>query len=104
MEWHRVILSESQIEEEETLNKLKDQFLGIYMKAEDITDMAILSDDEYQHERIGIYFSPACSPSCDVMIRFYEGAPCAPPLREHCFVLSGDEDRKNVYTDHTCAH
>ena len=29
MEWQRVILSESQIEEEGALNKLKDQFLSI---------------------------------------------------------------------------
>ena len=91
MEWQRVILSESQIEEG-ALNKLKDQFLSIYMKVEDTTDMAILSDDEYQNERIGIYFSPASSPSCDVMIRFYGGSQCAPPLRGQCFVFSGDED------------
>ncbi|MGY8814945.1 MAG: hypothetical protein ACKVHQ_09545 [Gammaproteobacteria bacterium] len=37
-------------------------------------------------------FQPACSPSCDVIIRFYGGAPCAPPMREDSFVLSGDED------------
>ena len=92
MEWHRVILSESQIESEGMLNKLKDQFLKIYMKAEDTSDMALLSDDEYLNGRIGIYFSPACSPDCDVMIRFYGGSPSAPPMREECFVLAGDED------------
>jgi hypothetical protein len=92
MEWYRVILSEHQIEHEGTLNKLKDQFLSVYMKMDDPADMALLSDDEYQNDRIGIYFSPACSPSCDVIIRFYGGAPCAPPLREECFVFAGDED------------
>ncbi len=92
MEWFRVILSKKQIEEEGMLNKLKDQFLKIYMKAEDSTDMALLSDDEYLNERIGIYFSTACSPDCDVMIRFYGGSPSAPPMREECFVLAGDED------------
>jgi hypothetical protein len=92
MEWHRVILSETQIEQEGMLNKLKEQFLDAYMKTEDPSDMALLSDDEYQNERICIYFSPACSPNCDVIIRFYGGAPCAPPLREQSFILSGDED------------
>ncbi|MGY8814946.1 MAG: hypothetical protein ACKVHQ_09550 [Gammaproteobacteria bacterium] len=57
MEWHRVILSESQIEQKGMLNKLKEQFLDAYMKTEDPSDMALLSDDEYQNERICIYFS-----------------------------------------------
>jgi len=92
MEWHRVILSETQIEEEGILNKLKEQFLNVYMKAEDSTDMALLSDDEYLNERIGVYFSPACSPDCDVLIRFYGGTPSPPPMREECFILTGDED------------
>lgn len=92
MEWYRVILSEAQIEQESMLNKLKDQFLAVLIKAEDTTDMALLSDDEYQNDRIGIYFSPACSPDCDVLIRFYGGTPCAPPLREQCLILAGDED------------
>jgi hypothetical protein len=92
MEWYRVILSESQIEQEGMLKKLTEQYLAAYMKVEDPSDMALLSDDEYQNERIAIYFSPACSSICDVMIRFYGGAPCAPPLRGECFVLAGDED------------
>lgn len=92
MDWYRVILSEEQIEKEGALNKLKDQFLSVYMKTDDPTDMALLSDDEYQNERIGIYFSPACLSPCEVMIRFYGGAPCPPPMRTECFVLAGDED------------
>ena len=92
MDWYRVILSEDQIEKEGALNKLKEQFLSVYMKAEDPTDMALISDDEYQNGRIGIYFSPACSPACEVMIRFYSGAICPPPMREESFVLAGDED------------
>ena len=92
MQWSRVIFTEHQIEHEGELNKMKDQFLAAYMKTQDPTEMALLSDNEYQFERIGIYFSPACSPSCDVLLRFYDGAPCPPPMREECFVLAGDED------------
>jgi hypothetical protein len=92
MVWTRVIFSEDQIEHEGIINKLKEQFLSAYMQADDPTDMALLSDNEYQHGRIGIYFSPTCSPGCDVIIRFYGGVPCPPPLREECFVLAGDED------------
>ena len=92
MQWHKVVLTEDQIENEGLLNKLKDQFLAIYMKAEDTTEMALISDDEYQNDRISIYFSPACSPNCDVLIRFYGGTACPPPLRSESFILAGDED------------
>ena len=92
MEWHHVVFTNAQIEEEGILNKLKDQFLAVYMKVADPSDMAILSDDDYKNGRIAIYFSPVCSPDCDTMIRFYGGALCDAPPREHIFVLAGDDD------------
>ena len=92
MGWHRVVFTNAQIEKEGLLNKLKDQFLAVYMKAADASDMAILSDDEYKNDRIAIYFSPECSPDCDTMIRFYGGVLCDAPSREHVFVLAGDDD------------
>ena len=92
MDWHRVILTQSQIEKEGMLNRLKDKFLEVFMKADDNTDMALLSDDDYQNDRIGIYFSPASYTPCEVMIRFYNGVPCDAPAREEVFVLAGDED------------
>jgi hypothetical protein len=92
MAWYKIILTHSQIEQEGALNRLKDQFLKVFMKAVDTTDMAILSDNDYESGRISIYFSPACTPDCDVMIRFYNGMECEPPSREHVFVLAGDDD------------
>lgn len=92
MDWHRVVFTNEQIEKEGALNRLKDQFLAIFMKTPDTTDMAILSDDDYLNGRIGIYFSPACSPACDTLMRFYEALPCEPPSRVNVFVLAGDDD------------
>lgn len=92
MEWHRIILTLEQIEKEGILNRLKEQFLSLFMKASDTTDMAILSDDDYQNGRISIYFSPACSPSCDTLLRFYEAVPCEAPRRSGVFVFAGDDD------------
>jgi len=98
MAWNRIILSHSQIEQEGVLNRLKEQFLKVFMKTADTTDMAVLSDNEYENDRISIYFSPACSPDCDVMIRFYNGMECDPPSRSHTFVLAGDEDVLDTLT------
>jgi len=92
IDWHRIIFTNTQIEQEGLLNRLKDQFLAVFMKTNDTTDMAILSDDEYQNDRISIYFSPACSPACDTLLRFYGAVPCVPPSRGHSFVLAGDDD------------
>ena len=92
MEWHRVILTHEQIEQEGVLNRLKEQFLAVFMKVADTTDMAILSDSDYQNGRISIYFSPACSPACDTLTRFYEAIPCEPPSRASTFVFAGDDD------------
>jgi hypothetical protein len=92
MAWYKVVLSHSQIEQEGVLNRLKEQFLKVFMKAADTTDMAMLSDNEYADGRINIYFSPACSPDCDVLIRFYNGIECEAPSRAHSFVLAGDDD------------
>jgi len=92
MEWNKVVLTYSQIENDGILNRLKEQFLTVFMKAKDTTDMAILSDNDYANNKIAIYFSPASSPDCDVMIRFYGGIPCEPPSRDHTFVLAGDDD------------
>lgn len=92
MDWHRIILTHAQIEQEGLLNRLKEQFLAVFMKAADTTDMAILSDNDYQHGRISIYFSPACSPACDTLIRFYEATPCDAPSRAGTFVFAGDDD------------
>jgi hypothetical protein len=92
MEWQRLILTHAQIEQEGILSRLKDQFLAIFMKTADTTDMALLSDAQYQNERISIYFSPLCSPACDTLMRFYGAAPCNPPSRGAVFVLAGDDD------------
>jgi len=92
MYWNQVVLTRVQAEQEGVLTRLKDQFLAIYMKSADTTDMTILSDNEFVDDRISLYFSPACSPDCDVLIRFYGGKVCIPPSREHCFVLAGDDD------------
>lgn len=97
--WNQVVLSRVQAEQEGVLNRLKEQFLAIYMKAADTTDMAILSDNEFKDDRISIYFSPACSPDCDVMIRFYGGKPSIAPSREHCFVFAGDDDVLDSLTE-----
>jgi hypothetical protein len=70
----------------------------VFMKADDTTDMAILSDDDYENSRISIYFSPACRPACDTLIRFYNGGPCEPPSRQRSFVLAGDEDALDLLT------
>ncbi|MEX2353576.1 MAG: hypothetical protein WD709_05265 [Gammaproteobacteria bacterium] len=97
--WSQVVFTRAQAEQEGVLTRLQEQFLGIYMKAADSTDMAILSDNEFKDDRISIYFSPACSPDCDVMIRFYGGRSCIPPSREHCFVLAGDDDVLDSLTE-----
>lgn len=92
MEWQRVIFTHAQIEQEGILTRLKDQFLDVFMKTGDTTDMAILSDDDYQSGRIALYFSPSCSPSCDTLMRFYGAVPCDAPPRTGVFVLAGDDD------------
>ena len=92
MEWHRVILTNEQIEKDAILVRIKDQFLAVFMKTRDTTDMAILSDDNYLNGRIAIYFSPACSPACDTLLRFYEAVPCDPPSRQGTFLFAGDDE------------
>jgi len=92
MFWNKVVFTHSQIENEGMLSRLQDQFLAVFMKARDTTDMALLSDNEYENDNIAIYFSPACSPDCDVMIRFYGGVASEPPSRDHSFVLAGDDE------------
>jgi len=92
MEWNKVVLTYSQIENDGILSRLKEQFLVVFMKTKDTTDMAILSDNDYTDNKIAIYFSPACSPACEVMLRFYGGIPCESPSRDHSFVLAGDDE------------
>lgn len=91
-------MTHDQIEKEGMLERLKNQFLSVFMKASDTTDMAILSDSEYLNGRIAIYFSPACSPDCDTLLRFYEALPCDAPKRSTTFVFAGDEDVLDLLT------
>ncbi len=92
MGWHRVILTKAQIEQEGILLRIKGQFLAVFMKTSDTTEMAVLSDDDYLNGRFGIYFSPACSPACDTLFRFYDAIPCEPPSRQGTFVFAGDHE------------
>lgn len=92
MGWNRVILTNAQIEKDGILLRIKDQFLAVFMKTSDTTDMAVLSDNEYLNGRIAIYFSPACSPACDTLLRFYDAVPCDPPSKQETFVFAGDDE------------
>jgi len=92
MSWHKSTLTTEQIEEQQALVKLEDEFEKLFMEADGPEDMALFSDNNYIGDAISIYFSPGCNPSCEALISQYEGKECDPPARGDVFLLAGDDD------------
>ncbi len=92
MAWHKVVLSLEQIEKQKILAKLEHEFEQHFMKAEGPSDMALLSDKEYEGDKISIYFTPGCNPSCDAIISQYQGTECDAPGIAQVILLTGNDD------------
>jgi len=92
MPWNRVTFTNKQIEENDILHDMEDQFETIFMEAEGPSDMAIFSDNDYTGGTISFYFTPGCEPSCENMIIYYDGEECEPPDIEDVFLLAGNDD------------
>ena len=92
MSWQKVSFTTEQIEEERALIKLEDEFERLFMTADGPSDMALFSDNEYEDDRITIYFTPGCHPFCDTLITRYAGKECKPPARGDVFLFAGNDD------------
>jgi hypothetical protein len=91
MTWNKVILTKAQIEEQHALEKLQKQFEKNYIAADGPDEMALFSDHEYKDDKITIYFTPDCNPSCNELISEYAGETCDPPTIDHVFLLDGND-------------
>ncbi len=98
MSWHKATFTTEQIEEQQSLVKLEDQFEKLFMVAEGPADMALFSDNNYTGDTISIYFTPGCNPSCDELISQYKGTECDPPVRGGVFLLAGNDDACDLLT------
>ncbi len=98
MSWNKVVLTTGQIEEQHALEKLEKQFEKKFIAADGPEDMALFSDNEYSDGRIGIYFTPGCSPHCDELIAEYNGEACEPPPLSRVFLLDGNDDALDLLT------
>jgi hypothetical protein len=96
MSWHKATFTTEQIEEQQTLVKLEDQFEKLFMVADGPEDMALFSDNNYKENEISIYFTPGCNPSCEELINQYDGKECDPPLRGDVFLLAGNDDASDL--------
>jgi len=92
MSWQCVSFTIDQIEEQAILNKLKDQFEKLFMEADGPSDMALLSDNNYDGDKISIYFSPGCEIRCEKLLKQYDATECNSPDIEHVFLLTGNDD------------
>lgn len=100
MPWHKVQFTYEQIEQERALLELGKKFESIYIKADGPSDMALFSDNEYQDNRINIYFSPGCSPACDHLIGEYNGQECEAPDVERVTIVTGNDDAEDLLASH----
>jgi len=96
MYWKRVSFTVNQIEEDGALKEMEDQFEDLFMEAEDPSDMAIFSDNDYTDGTISIYFTPGCEPDCERLIMFYDGNECEPPRIGSVFLLAGNDDATDL--------
>lgn len=100
MSWHKVLFTFEQIEQERALLELGKKFEQIYITAQGPSDMALFSDNEYQDNRINIYFTPGCSPACDNLISEYNGVECDAPDIEHVSMVTGNDDAEDLLESH----
>lgn len=100
MSWHKVSFTFDQIEKDRVLLNLEKKFEKIYISADGPSDMALFSDNEYQNNRINIYFTPGCSPACDFLIKEYKGSTCSAPDVEHVSLVTGNDDAKDLLATH----
>ena len=100
MSWHKVQLTYDQIETGRVLQDLSKKFEKIYIDFDGPSDMALFSDNEYQDNRINIYFSPGCSPACDYLIAEYKGQECEAPNVEHVTIVTGNDDAEDLLASH----
>jgi len=92
MGWHKISLTKDQIEEQGAIQTIEKQFEKLFIDADGPLEMALLSENEYTDDKISIYFTPVCSPSCDELISQYDGNECEPPSIDHVFLLDGDDE------------
>ena len=92
MSWKKVTLTTEQIEEERALIKLEDEFEQLFMQADGPSDMALFSDNEYEGDKITIYFTPGCLPSCEALVSRCAGVDCDAPSRGGVFLFAGNDD------------
>lgn len=92
MAWNRVTFSRKQIEEDDILIEMEDQFEKIFMDAEGPSDMAVFSDNDYTDDTISFYFTPGCEVYCENMIIIFDGEDCEPPDIDKVFLLTGNDD------------
>lgn len=100
MSWNKVLFTLEQIEQERALLALEKKFEQLYMDADGPSDMAIFSDNEYQDNKINIYFAPGCNPSCDGLISEYNGEECQAPNVAHVSLVTGNDDAEDLLESH----
>ncbi len=100
MSWYKVLFTFEQIEQERALLALEKVFEKFYIDADGPSDMALFSDNEYQNNKINIYFTPGCSPACDNLISEYNGEKCQPPNIEHVTLVTGNDDAEDLLESH----
>jgi hypothetical protein len=99
MSWHKVRLSTDQIEDQLLLDKLRKQFVKLYLAANGPDEMALLSDHKYKDGEINFYFSPSSKPSCEQLISQFNGQECEPPTIGDVFLLDGDDYALDLLTE-----
>jgi hypothetical protein len=100
MSWHKVVFTLNQIEKQRALLELEKKFEKIYLDFDGPSDMALFSDNEYQDNKINIYFTPGCSPACDHLLAEYKGVPCKAPDVEHVTLVTGNDDAEDLLSSH----
>jgi hypothetical protein len=88
MKWFKITMSKAEVEGGEPA-ALRDQFIELYMAADDPTNMALLADDSAPNE-----FYLCCSwrsiPYLRVITDSYESPPCDKPKHQKLTLLAGD--------------
>jgi len=100
MAWHKIQLTANEIEGQGLLKQLENQFEQFFMQADGPSDMALLSDNKYTGDKIGVYFTPGCSPVCDDLIEKFGGGECDTPQRGRVFLLDGNDDALDLLECH----
>jgi hypothetical protein len=99
MSWTKVRLNSEQIEDQLLLDKLRKQFVKLYMVADGPDEMALLSDHKFKDGEINFYFTPACKPSCDQLISQFNGKECDQPTIDQVFLLDGNDYALDLLTE-----